>query len=322
MPGRLGLLVNPTAGSGQGHLIGALLREALLPHTVVGDLCLVELSRATAADARAAAVQAVHSGEVDALAVVGGDGMVSLGLAAVTDTSIPLLVVPAGTGNDFARALGLPLPSEGAAAVVQAAAAACAGLADRDGTCRASPVDIAVASLADGRRIPVGCVLSVGFDAVVNAAANRMRWPRGPRRYELAVLRELPRFRPPTVTVLACGPDGEVELDRSLTLLAVANTPSYGGGLRIAPTASIADGLLDLVVVRALPRSLVLRLFPLVRSGRHMAHEAVEVLRVRSVVVRGLGAGAVYADGEELGELPVRLDVAPSAVRVLLPPAG
>ena len=291
---RLGVLVNPTSGRNTGARIGL---EALTLLRAAG----VEVLDLSAADARGATERgraAIADRAVDALVVAGGDGMVHLGANLCAGTGVPLGIVAAGTGNDIARELGLP---------VRDAAKAVERILDG----RTRPVDAARHVTATGQRWFVG-VLAAGFDAVVNERANGWRWPKGPLRYTLAILRELPVFRPiPYVLTL----DGQRHTSDAM-LVAVGNGPSYGGGMRVTPDASFDDGLLDVLVLHRIPVPEFLRVFPSVYRGEHVGHRAVEVLRARKVRLEATGIVA-YADGERFGPLPLDLEVVPGALTVL-----
>jgi diacylglycerol kinase (ATP) len=156
------------------------------------------------------------------------------------------------------------------------------------------------------------CILGTGFDAAVNERANRMRWPRGRRRYDLATLLELRTFQPYPVGLTLDG----TRLERSVTLVALGNARSYGGGMRMCPDADLTDGLLDVVVVHPLSRRRLVALFPRLFRGTHVADPAVEVHRAREVVLEGPPL-AVYADGEPFGHLPLTCAVVPGALRVV-----
>ncbi|WP_136519999.1 diacylglycerol/lipid kinase family protein [Cellulomonas telluris] len=298
----LGLVVNPAAGGGcdAGRRTLALLRAD--GHDVQ------DLSAPTAAQAAEQARAAVRDG-VDALVVVGGDGTVHLGAGAVVGTGVPLGVVPAGTGNDVARSLGLPRGD-----VAAAVAAITRGLSTGP-----VAVDAVRVGPPDGaeRAWYVG-VLSCGLDAAVNARANGLRWPRGSARYVRALLPELRTFRPYGYRVTC---DGTV-WEGGGTLVAVASTPWFGGGLHIAPGADPADGLLDVVLAGPLSRVDVVRIFPGVYRGRHVRDPRVTVLRARRVLVEPLAhAGppppAAFADGEPVGPLPLVAEVVPGALSLL-----
>ncbi len=300
----LGLVINPTAGRGRGTRAGRRVHELLGARGhKVEDLSAATLAQATDR-ARAAAVQGL-----DALVVVGGDGMVHLGVNVVAGTGLPLGVVAAGTGNDIARSLGLPRGD------VEASVAAIEhGLLDGprrvDAVRVGSPVHAA-------HEWYLG-VLSCGFDAAINARANQMTWPRGSGRYVRALAAELGRFRPYGY---------RVTLDDSVwesagTLVAVANIPWIGGGLKIAPDAVVDDGLLDVVVAGPFTKPGVVRIFPGIYQGRHVGHPAVDIRRSRSVLIEPLTAlGPVppvaFADGERVGPLPLRVTVDPGALSVL-----
>ncbi|GAB3839516.1 hypothetical protein GCM10029963_06860 [Micromonospora andamanensis] len=145
----------------------------------------------------------------------------------------------------------------------------------------------------DGTLRWYGAVLAAGFDAIVNERANRMRWPRGPRRYDLAILVELARLRPRRYTLTL---DGErIEVDA--VLVAVGNGASYGGGMRICPAADPTDGLLDVVVGGRFDRRTLIRVKPRIYAGTHVAHPLVSTYRARTVTIAAEGI-TTYADGE------------------------
>lgn len=300
---RLGVVINPTAGHGRGVRRGQDLLAALQArgHTTT------DLTAGSAAEAMQRARQAVVDG-LDALVVVGGDGMAHLGANVVAGTDLPLGIVAAGSGNDVARAAGLPLHDVGASiALIEA------GL-DSGGR----PMD-AVRTGPPGYEADrwFVAVLSAGFDAAVNERANQYVWPRGTARYVRAVARELVGFQPYGLRLTV---DGQV-WEQSVTLVSIANTRSYGGGMKIAPDAVWDDGLLDVVIAGPLSRSGLLAVFPRVFPGTHIQHPAVTVVRARSVLLEASHAGppppAGYADGERIGPLPLAAEVVPGAIRLL-----
>lgn len=293
---RIGLIVNPMAGGRRGAPLGlqvaARLRSA--GHEVV------DLSDETAEAARDRALGALAQG-IDALAVAGGDGMVHLGANVCAGTETPLAIVATGTGNDVARSLGIPLRDPVAAADVIG-----------EGTQRR--IDAVRHVDAHGVEHWFAGVLGAGFDSFVNQRANLWAWPRGRLRYPLAVLRELPLFRPIPYAVTVDG----VRRETRAMLVAVANTGSYGGGMRVCPDAEVDDGLLDVLIVHEIGTGEFLRVFPRVFSGGHVGHPAVEVVRGREVVLEATGIMA-FADGEPFGMLPLSCHVVPAALRVLVP---
>ncbi|WP_328539702.1 diacylglycerol kinase [Streptomyces sp. NBC_00344] len=296
MTSEITLFVNPTAGRGRGahaaQPAASALRDAgYSVRTVLG---------ADAGDALRRAREAVHGG-TGALIAVGGDGMINLALQAVAGTRTPLGVVAAGTGNDFARALGVPV-------LDPASAGRFAADALKAGNIR----DIDLGRVGDRW---FGTVLASGFDSRVNDRGNRMRWPAGRFKYDLAMVAELAAFRPfPYRIALDDGPVREIEA----TLIAVGNGSSYGGGMRICAGAELDDGYFDITVVGDCSRATLVKVFPRVYRGTHIGHPKVMVHRVRKVMLEAAGITA-YADGEPLGALPVTAECVPGAVRVIAP---
>ncbi|MFL6171105.1 MAG: diacylglycerol kinase [Ornithinibacter sp.] len=292
---RVGLIVNPTSGKNTGARVGS---EALTLLRAAGT-DILDLS---AADARSAMEQgraAIAAGAVDRIVVAGGDGMVHLGANLCAGTGVPLGIIAAGTGNDIARELGLPV-RDAAKAVERIL----------DGGTRL--VDVARHTMASGEDRYFLGVLAAGFDAVVNERANQWRWPKGPMRYNLAILRELPLFRAiPYVLHL----DG-VRMETEAMLVAVGNGPSYGGGMRVTPGAEFDDGLLDVLVLHRISTAQFLRVFPTVFKGTHVTHPQVQVLRARTVRLEATGIVS-YADGERFAPLPMTMEVVPGALTVL-----
>lgn len=317
-PLHLGLLVNPSSGGGRGAAVGRATGDRLreLGHQVQ------VLTAADAAGARALvrAATAVRGDDaLDALVVIGGDGAVHLGVDAVAGTSLPLGVIPAGTGNDVARCLGLPLDAVSAVETLDA----CLRLGLRHDVDAIRVSRSGTGGAGDGGSSWVAGVVAAGFDAVVNERANRMRWPRGRARYNLAIARELPTFRPVPYSLVLDG----VPWDTEGLLVAVANTATYGGAMRIAPDASPSDGLLDVVVVGPVGLARFARLFPRVYAGTHVDVDAVQVRRARTVEVAVDQGGArprpivAYGDGERLGPVPLTFRAEPGALSVLVPTA-
>jgi diacylglycerol kinase (ATP) len=300
------LLVNPAAAGGRGARAAGpaarILRNAGFA------VCTTPTRYADAAAHPAAAVPAgtaldlareAVAGGTGALVAVGGDGTAALALQAVAGTGTPLGVIAVGTGNDFARDLGLP---------VRDPAAAARAIADSLPGDGGSRIDL---GRVGGTWF--GTVLAAGFDSRVNDRADRMRWPGGRLRYDAAMLAELAGLRPTGYRIrLDGGPEQEVEA----TLIAVGNGRSYGGGMRICADASLGDGLFDVVVVAPCSRRTLLTVFPRVYRGTHLGHPVVTVHRAAAISLDAPDLTA-YADGERLGPLPIIARTVPGAVRVL-----
>jgi diacylglycerol kinase (ATP) len=285
----IALLTNPTAGKGRG----ARYRDAALGHLRGAGIAVRSLEGRDAGEALDLARSVVAEG-TDALVVVGGDGMAHLGVQAVANTGTPLGLIPAGTGNDVARYFDLPRKDPVAAA-------------DRLLGATVRTVDLA----RSGTTYFV-TVLAAGFDAIVNERANRMTWPKGQMRYNIATLAELRTFEPIPYTLELDGESRNLEA----MLVAVGNGSSFGGGLRITEGALLDDGLLDVVIIRPMSKLGLVRTYPKLFKGTHTTHPAYEHHRVRTVTVAAPGIVS-YADGERFGALPLTVECAAGALQVL-----
>jgi diacylglycerol kinase (ATP) len=260
------------------------------------------LAANNAVDAVAACRKAVDDGAA-ALVAVGGDGTLHLALQAAAGSGVPFGIVPGGTGNDFAIQMGMAADP----------AAAARRIADTLAEGRHRAVDLARMVGPDGEVRWYAAVLAAGFDAIVNERANAMRWPRGPLRYDLATYAELLKLRPLRYTLTL---DGVVhELDA--VLVAVGNTASYGGGMRITPHAVADDGLLDVVVAGPISRTTLVRLKPRLYTGTHVEHEQCSTFRATTVEIASDRPIVTYVDGERGLALPVRITAEPGALSLL-----
>ncbi len=295
MSPRVALLVNPAAGTGKARNLGARVAQRLASRADVTTL---------AGGSREESIRLLESVRegYDAVVVAGGDGIVHLALQALAQSPVPLGIVPIGTGNDVADCLGIAGSVDTTADQVLAALEA--------GSIR----DIDLGRTTDGTWWAT--VLCSGFDSAVNERANGLRWPAGPRRYDLAILLELVRLAPRPFTLTVDGSTQEIDA----TLVAVGNGPQYGGGKRITPAARFDDGLLHVTVVEAVSRRTLIRLAPKLPHAGHIGHPKVRVLTGRSITVVAPDTTA-YADGERVGPLPVSTECVPGAIRVLVPRA-
>lgn len=294
---RVTLLTNPRSGHGNAPHAA----ERAVAQLQRRGVDVVEIVGTDAAHARRLLDDAVQLG-TDAVVVVGGDGVISIALQALARTTIPLGIVPAGTGNDHARAYGLPTRDPEAAADVVV-----------DGA--PDTVDLGRIVGDDGTDTWFGTVAATGFDSLVSDRTNRMRWPHGRMRYNVAMLAELSKLRPLPFRLTL--DDGTV-IARDLTLAAFGNTRSYGGGMLICPDADPRDGLLDITMVAHGSRTRLVRLFPTVFKGTHVELDEVTTARTASVYVESPGITA-YADGDFVCPLPARISVEPMALTLLRP---
>ncbi len=293
---RVTVLTNPA--SGHGSAPHAAERAVAQLHRRGVDV--VAVAGRDPAHARQLVEGALERG-MDALVVVGGDGIISLALQVLATTGIPLGIIPAGTGNDHAREFGIPTKDPEAAADIVV-----------DG--RAATVDLGRIVGADGTQRWFGTVMAAGFDSLVTDRTNRMRWPHGRMRYNLAMVAEISALRllPFRLTF-----DG-VEVQTDLTLAAFGITGSYGGGMRFCAGADPTDGLLDVTMVASASRTRLIRLFPTVFRGTHVDLDEVQTRRARVITVDCPAINA-YADGELVCPLPVEVSAVPGALTVLRP---
>lgn len=292
---RVGLVINPTAGAHKAARIGELIRRDLAERQIP----TVDLSGDNAPEAIDHIREAVDTGAIDRLVAVGGDGIVNLAVNALAGSGVPLAIIPAGTGNDLAAALGVPFGDHAAAL-------------DLLLTGVTHTVDAAQVTGDHGDVSWFAGVLAGGFDAVVNERANGIRWARGSTKYTISALLELPVFRPIPYRITI---DGE-RYDGGAMLVAVANAQSYGGGMQVVPTARMNDGLLDVLILGELSKATFIRVFPMVFSGKHIRHPAVRIIKGRRVELDAPGIVA-YADGERIGPLPRSIAVVPGAMHIV-----
>lgn len=295
--GKVIALTNPISGHGTAVCAAQVAIARLHKRGVE----VVEIIGDDADDARHLVGAALDKG-ADAVVVTGGDGVVSNALQVLAGTDIPVGIVPAGTGNDHARAFGIPTQDPEAAADLVV-----------DGW--TETVDLGRITDSHGVSKWFGTVAATGFDSLVTDRANRMRWPHGRLRYYLAMLAELSQLRLlPFRLVL----DGTTEIDADITLAAFGNTRSYGGGMRICPAADYTDGLLDITMVHSASRTKLVRLFPTVMKGTHVDLDEVSTARARSIHVECPGIN-VYADGDFACALPAEISAVPESLQILRP---
>ncbi len=295
-PSRVTVLTNPKAGHGNAPHAA---EKSVARFQELG-IDVVEIVGRDAAHARELVEEAVRGG-TDALVVVGGDGVIRLALQALARTDVPLGIIPAGTGNDHAREYAIPTGDPAAAVDIIAAG-------------RTIPVDLGHIRGSDGTSEYFGTIAATGFDSLVSDRVNRMSWPHGRMRYNLAIVAELSKLRPLPFRLVF---DGEREIVTDLTLAAFGNTRSYGGGMKICPNADHSDGLLDVTMVRAGSRAKLIRLFPTVFKGTHIDLDEVSTDRARTVMVDSPGINA-YADGDYVCPLPAEISAIPAALSVFV----
>lgn len=240
-------------------------------------------------------IKAMHS-DVTVVAC-GGDGTVNLCLNSIVDLDVKFAVLPMGTGNDFARYLGIKDLDDALLVLT-------AGLS--------SKVDVGKVTLADGSVKYFGAVASCGFDAQVNEIANQMSGPNGPIKYLAAVFREISNLTSLYLSIKTT----DQNLVGDYTLIAIGNTSSYGGGMYITPAADLTDGKFTVTYVTKVKRRTLLMVLPKVFSGNHVFHPKVAVDETDRIEISG-DPFPVYADGERLGLGPAKFEVLPARLEVL-----
>jgi diacylglycerol kinase (ATP) len=289
---QIAVVVNPTSGKRKGEHIAREAGRRLRSH----GHQVHELRGLDAHDAHAQLRSQIQESRPDVVAVVGGDGALHELLPTLYEHHLTTAMIPAGTGNDVARHLGVRNPHL-AVDAIHAHQTRSIDLIRTDDTL-------------------VATVVASGFDSKVNERANEMTWPRGNMRYNLAILKELREFEPLAFTLDV---DGQLHA-RQAMLVAVANLPSFGGGLRIGEGAEDDDGLLDIIVIHPVSKLRLIRVFPMLYKGTHIHQPEVERIRAKRVTWAADGIVA-YGDGERLGPLPITAEVVPRGLTMITSPA-
>jgi diacylglycerol kinase (ATP) len=282
------LAINPISGRGRARRQAKLASDYFLSR----GINVQEIEGESLEDFREKLLNALDEVDVSGVIAFGGDGFIHEIIQHITPRQIALGVIPCGTGNDFARSIGifkLPLMRQ------------------------LELIEQGVATQIDLGRVEekwFAAILSSGFDALVNDRANTMRWPRGRMRYNIAMIEKLIALRPHNYRIRV----DENYMDVQATLVTVANGPSYGGGMNVCPDASITDGLFDVMVLGKVSRIELLKVFPKVYRGAHVGHPAVTFYRCSEVEIQG--SGSSFADGEPLAQLPLRAQCVSSALKV------
>jgi diacylglycerol kinase (ATP) len=293
--GSVVVLANPTAGDGKaGRLIGrvhAILDEVGVDHEI-------QISR-SAEEMEALARAAGEQGGI--VAVLGGDGSVNLVVNGLSGSGATLAVLPAGTGDDFAKAIDVG-KLDGATRL----------LADP----KTVDVDLIAVTAGVEQRRYIN-VAGTGFDSAVEEVASGMRRRLGARgHYALATVKTLSRFVPAMFRIELDG----TSLDIDAMLVVVGNSFAYGGGMKVLPQASIVDGQLDVCIVSAMSKGAFLRAFPKVYVGKHATHPNVTMLKGTDLKIEANRRMTVFADGERIGSLPAVFTVLPKALPVVVGP--
>jgi len=282
------LAINPLSGRGHARKRALVAKQYFADRGV--PVALVE--GRSLIDFREKLMNELEQGSISGVVAFGGDGFIHEIIQHVVPRDISLGVIPCGTGNDFARSIGIYRLS-----LTQ---------------------QLELITVSDSRTIDLGqvgsiwfaAILSTGFDALVNERANLMQWPKGRMRYNIAMIEKILALTAHRYRLRLDADSVEVEA----TLVTVANGASYGGGMKVCPDASLNDGLFDVMVLGKVSRIELLKVFPKVYSGRHVGHPAVTFYRCREIEI--IGSGSSFADGEPISSLPLTAQCISNAVKV------
>lgn len=271
------IAINPTSGHGKGVKVGQKVVEYFDRH----NLDYQVFSGLSADLLRKELESHLQTHSCKGIISVGGDGLAHLVLQVAVPRHIPFAVMPAGTGNDIVRTLGWSLDE-------------IESYLDRVTTVPASAIDL---GNVDSEWF--AAILSTGFDSVVNERANRLSWPKGPQRYNVAIAMELPQFKPLEYEITV---DTHSFTTKAM-LIAIGNGRSYGGGMYVCPQAQMHDGLFDVMILEPVSKIEFLKVFPKVYSGSHITHPKVKIFRTKRITL--VADAIAYADGERIGPAPI-----------------
>ena len=278
------LAINPTSGRGKGARIGQqvsnFLADRKLEYKVITGANALQLQDNLKRD----------SSNCSGIIAVGGDGLMHMCIQIAAVANLPLIPIPAGTGNDFVRALGWN-PDKPLDPLWRAL------------NSESTRIDL---GNVDGEFF--GAIASTGFDSLVNERANKMRWPKGPAKYNVAMALELPKFQPIEYRFVIDGKNYQ----REAMLIAAGNGSSYGGGMLVCPSADMSDGLIDLMILNPVSKREFIQIFPSVYQGKHIEHPQVEIIQAKEIYLES--DAVCYADGERIGPLPATISVVEAAL--------
>lgn len=295
---RIALLTNPAAGKGKAVAAAEEAKKAFYRYGVD----VVSISGSSPAACRQLAKEMIEDDSIDALVACGGDGLISLALQEQAGSDTPLGIIPAGTGNDHAREYKIPLEPRRAAKVIVE------GYTTR--------TDLGIMRTDDGQERYFGTIACAGFDSLVTDRTNRIPWPSGEPRYVLAIAIEFLNFHSlPTRLIFD---DGAETFEGDVTLCAIGNTRTYGGGMQVCPDADHYDGLFDISIATKMTRRKAALNVGRIFSGDFEGLDEVRQYRAKKVRVEMPGINA-YADGDKYFPSPMECEIVPGMGYYLVP---
>ncbi len=282
------LAINPISGRGYAK---RKAKKASQHFSSLG-IQTIEVEGETLSDFRSRFSAELRNESVTGVIALGGDGFIHEVIQHLVSRNLPLGVIPCGTGNDFARSLGIhQLSFEKQLEVI--------------GNPITKSIDLGLVG-----KSWFAAILSSGFDALVNERANLMTWPKGRMKYNIAMIEKLIALKSHPYRIRL----DQSEIHIEATLVTVANGASYGGGMKVCPEASLEDGLFDVMVLGKVSRFELLKVFPKVYRGTHVGHPAVTFYRCSEIEIDGFGSS--FADGEPVSQLPLTATCVSGALKV------
>jgi len=282
------LAINPISGRGYAK---RKAKKASQHFSSLG-IQTIEVEGETLSDFRSRFSAELRNESVTGVIALGGDGFIHEVIQHLVSRNLPLGVIPCGTGNDFARSLGIhQLSFEKQLEVI--------------GNPITKSIDLGLVG-----KSWFAAILSSGFDALVNERANLMTWPKGRMKYNIAMIEKLIALKSHPYRIRL----DQSEIHIEATLVTVANGASYGGGMKVCPEASLDDGLFDVMVLGKVSRIELLKVFPKVYRGTHVGHPAVTFYRCSEIEIDGFGSS--FADGEPVSQLPLTATCVSGALKV------
>ncbi len=288
---KIGYIINPVAGRKQAGKLAPLIKKATYDKGFEAAIYITGCPEDVVEKSEKAVREGCHL-----VVAVGGDGTISEVVNGIRQSNVVMGVIPAGSGNDFARSLSIPMDFKGALDCVFKG--------------RTRRVDIGTVN-----GYFFSNVASVGFDAqVVMETENIKKYIRGPLAYPLGVIKALIRYKPFDIELET----EDRKIKKQAVLVAVANGMYYGGGMKIAPGAVLDDGLFDVCLVEDMSKLKIMRLFPLIYSGRHLMRPETEYFRAREVRIKCQN-GHINTDGGIIGRCPADLSMQPQCMSIIVP---
>jgi len=289
---RIIILLNPKAGRGKARFV---MRQAL--EVMQGEGVVVDVQESRDAQHLEALARQAAAEKPDAVVSLGGDGTHHYVVNGIVGSEVPLGMIPCGSGNDFAKGLGVPAQARAAAEVVRAG-------------------HIRRVDLGRTGNTVYGCIAGVGFDSVVTRYANeRVRRLRGSWAYAWSILRCVKSYRPEPLQIVS----DVQEFAGEVIFAVVGNNVSYGGGIHLTPRAKLDDGLLDVCVVPYMGKVEFLRWVPRAYRGEHLKHPRIIYFQARKVSLNATSRLELFGDGEFMQELPATIEIIPRALPVIVP---